>query len=52
MREDFINVSRQTPTWLTENADFKNQIYDASKFPFVLKSLKRLSELSASRTVY
>lgn len=52
MRDEFINASRQTPTLLTENADFKNQIYDASKFPFVLKSPKRLSKLSASGTVY
>lgn len=52
MKDGFINVSRQRPNRLTQNADFNIQIYDASRFPFVVKSQEKLSKPSISRTVY
>lgn len=52
MKDGFINASRQRPNRLTENADFNIQIYDASRFSFVLKSQEKLSKPYISRRVY
>lgn len=50
LKDGFINAPRRGPNRRAQNADSNIRVYDASRFPFVLKS--RGGKLSISRRVY